>query len=157
VCEIGRTQTQVYFIGKDGVHTPAPLPHGLLSIEEAAMKELAAPDLAGARAQLERATPELRALGRRFVRVLTRHLRPAIDYFEMQTGQAISSLFAGSLPASLGWIEEALAPAVELTMLAPDFDAWLAPMGLQLAPGTPAPGRSWLQPLSLAAEFATAP
>ncbi len=40
VCEISRNQTHLYLIGKDGVHTPPPLPHGLLSIEEAAMKEL---------------------------------------------------------------------------------------------------------------------
>jgi hypothetical protein len=43
-CEIYRNQTHLYLIGKDGVHTPPPLPHGLLSIEEAAMKELSAPD-----------------------------------------------------------------------------------------------------------------
>src|SRR5882672_7905354 len=34
VCEIGQTQTRIYFLAKDGVHTPATLPHGLLSIEE---------------------------------------------------------------------------------------------------------------------------
>jgi len=43
-CEIAHSSSRIYLIGKDGVHTPPPLPHGLLSIEEAAMKELAAPE-----------------------------------------------------------------------------------------------------------------
>ena len=65
VCEIGQTQTRIYFVAKDGVHTPATLPHGLLSIHEAAMKELAVPDIASARLQLADPTPELRTHSRR--------------------------------------------------------------------------------------------
>src|SRR5262249_41857726 len=49
VWEIGLVQTRVYFLAKDGVHTPATLPHGLLSIMEAAMKELGVPGIGAAR------------------------------------------------------------------------------------------------------------
>ncbi len=153
-CEIGRTQTRIYFLARDGVHTPPSLPHGLRSIEESAMKELGAPDVAAARIQLERPTDELRGHGRRLVRMLTRHLKPAIDYFEMQTGQPIGALYCAHLPAKLGWLEEALAGAVELEFLVPDYASGLPSMGLALASETLAPHRSWFQALSLVAELA---
>jgi hypothetical protein len=154
VCEIGQTQTRIYFLGKDGVHTPATLPHGLLSIVESAMKELAAPDVVTARQQLAAPTEELRAHGRRLVRMLTRHLKPAVDYFEMQTGQPIGALYCAHLPSNLGWLEETLCAAVDLEFLVPDLAAWLPAVGLQLGPDTALPARSWFQPLSLIGELA---
>ncbi|MEX2045176.1 MAG: hypothetical protein WD941_07470 [Opitutus sp.] len=156
-CEIGRTQTRIFFLAKDGVHTPPALPHGLLSIEEAAMKELGVPDMKAAHAQLEQPTDELRSHGRRLVRMLTRHLKPAIDYFEMQTGQPIGALYCAHLPAKLGWLEEALSAAVELEFLVPDYTAGLPSIGIKLAEGGLAPHRSWFQALSLVGELAPVP
>ena len=157
VCEITYTQTRIYFLAKDGVHTPAALPHGLLSIEEMAMKELSAPDIATARRQLGEPTEELRAHGRRLVRSITRHLKPAVDYFEMQTGQPIGACFSAHLPTRLGWLEESLCSAIDLEFLAPDIAAWLPGAGLQLAETTTPPSRSWLQPLGLVATLAPPP
>lgn len=154
VCEIGQTQTRIYFLARDGVHTPATLPHGLLSIQEAAMKELAAPDIGTARLQLAGPTDELRSHGRRLVRMLTRHLKPAVDYFEMQTGQPIGALFCAHLPTKLGWLEEALCAAVDLEFLVPDYATWLPLSGVRFAPDIEAPGRSWFQALSLISELA---
>ena len=153
VCEITRNQTHLYLIGRDGVHTPPPLPHGLLSIEEAAMKELSAPDAEAARKLLEEPTDELRHHGRRLIRMLSRHLRPAVDYFEMQTGQRIGALFCAHLPERLGWLEEALAAAVDLEYFVPDFVKWLPAVGID-APGHAMLGPSWIQPLSLVAQLA---
>lgn len=153
-CEIGRTETRIYFLAKDGVHTPAHLPYGLLSIEEAAMKELAAPDVATARAHLAAPSPELKGHSRRLVRMLTRHLKPAVDYFEMQTGQPIGGLFCAHLPEALGWLEESLAIAVDLEFVAPDLASWLPRLGVQAVPDHPLPGRSWFQALSLVAQLA---
>jgi hypothetical protein len=152
-CEIYRNQTHLYLIGKDGVHTPSPLPHGLLSIEEAAMKELSAPDAAVARKMLEQPTEELKHHGRRLIRMLSRHLRPAVDYFEMQTGQRIGALFCAHLPERLAWLEEALATAVDLEYFSPDFSQWLPSVGLDV-PGHALLGPSWVQPLSLVAQLA---
>jgi hypothetical protein len=156
-CEIGRTQTRIFFLAKDGVHTPPSLPHGLRSIEESAMKEVGVPDIAAARAQLEHPNDELRGHGRRLVRMLTRHLKPAMDYFEMQTGQPIGALFCAHLPANLGWLEEALSTAVELEFLVPDYAAGLPSIGLKLGPGILALHRSWFQALSLVGELAPVP
>jgi hypothetical protein len=149
VCEIGLGQTRVYFLAKDGVHTPAALPHGLVSIMEATMKEIGAAGIGAARDALYAPTEELIGHSRRLVRVLTRHLKPAIDYFEMQTGQPIGALYCAHLPARLGWLEEALCTAVDLQFLVPDLDVWLPLSGVQIAPGNTIPSRSWLQPLSL--------
>jgi hypothetical protein len=157
VCEIGLGQTRVYFLAKDGVHTPATLPHGLLSIMEAAMKEIAAPGIGVARDALFSPTEELRSHSRRIVRMLTRHLRPAIDYFEMQTGQPIGALYCAHLPTRLGWLEEALCAAVDLEFLVPDYPMWLPSVGLKLPEGTAAPARSWFQALSLIAQLAPVP
>ncbi len=149
VCEVGQTQTRIYFLAKDGVHTPATLPHGLLSIEESTMKELAAPDIQIARQYLAAPTDELKQHGRRLVRAITRHLKPAVDYFEMQTGQPIGALYCAHLPPKLGWLEETLCAAVDLEFLVPDFKNWLPSIGVQLAPDAAPPGRTWFQPLSL--------
>jgi hypothetical protein len=156
VCEIGLGQTRVYFLGKDGVHTPATLPHGLLSIMEATMKELGTAGIGGARDALFSPTDELRSHSRRLVRMLTRHLKPAVDYFEMQTGQPIGALFCAHLPAKLAWIEEALCAAIDLEFLVPDLKQWLPAIGLDLASGAETPPRSWFQPLSLVAQLAPA-
>jgi hypothetical protein len=154
-CEIGRTQTRLYLIGKDGVHTPPALPHGLQSVEEAAMKELGAPDLETARRQLEAPTDALSTHSRRLVRTLSRHLRPAIDYFEMQTGQRIGSLFCAHLPGQLHWVEAALCSAVDLDPFPLDLAAWQNAVGLQ---GRPADGSGagWLCLFSLIAQLAPA-
>ena len=153
VCEISRSQTHLYLIGKDGVHTPPPLPHGLLSIEEAAMKEFSVPDAEAARKLLEQPTDEVRHHGRRLIRMLSRHLRPAVDYFEMQTGQRIGALFCAHLPERLGWLEETLAAAVDLEYFSPDFAKWIPAVGID-APGHAMLGPSWIQPLSLVAQLA---
>jgi hypothetical protein len=152
-CELGQTQTRIFLLGKDGVHTPAALPHGLLSIVEGAMKELGAPDVATARRALEQPTEELRGHARRLVRALTRHLKPAVDYFEMQTGQPIGALYCAHLPEKLAWLEEALCAAVDLEFLSPNLETWMPTVGLQLAPHTPAPARSWFQALSLVGQL----
>jgi hypothetical protein len=152
VCEIGQTQTRIYLIGRDGVHTPSPLPYGLLSIEEAAMKELSAPDVATALRQLEDPPEALRAHSRRLVRMLARHLRPAVDYFEMQTGQRIGALFCNHLPSRLSWLEEALCASVDLEPFVADFTTWLPAVGLQTGE-TPPPSPSWFQALSLVGDF----
>jgi len=120
------------------------------------MKELSAPDAAAARKLLEQPTDELKHHGRRLIRMLSRHLRPAVDYFEMQTGQRIGALFCAHLPERLAWLEEALAAAVDLEYFSPNYGRWLPSVGLD-APGHALLGPSWIQPLSLVAQLAPGP
>ena len=117
------------------------------------MKELVVPGIGAARDALFAPTDELRAHSRRLVRMLTRHLKPAVDYFEMQTGQPIGALFCAHLPARLGWLEEALCSAIDLEFLVPDFAKWLPSIGVEIASGAPVPARSWFQALSLVGQL----
>jgi hypothetical protein len=118
------------------------------------MKAFAVPDVAAALARLEEANEETVAQGRRLVRILSRHLRPAIDYFEMQTGQRVGALFCSHLPSKLGWLERALAAAVDLDFLTPDMVAWLSAAGLQVE-GAESLGPSWFQALSAIAQLSS--
>jgi hypothetical protein len=88
--------------------------------------------------------------------MLSRHLRPAVDYFEMQTGQRIGALFCAHLPERLSWLEEALAAAVDLEYFSPDYGQWLPSVGLDV-PAHALLGPSWVQPLSLVAQLAPGP
>jgi hypothetical protein len=88
--------------------------------------------------------------------MLSRHLRPAVDYFEMQTGQRIGALFCAHLPSRLAWIEQALSVAVDLDLFSPDFLAWLPAVGLQTG-DSPVPSHSWLQSLSLVGQLIPGP
>jgi hypothetical protein len=157
VCEIEHAQTRLYIIAKDGVHTLAPLPHGLLSITEAAMKELNAPDIGTARAQLENPTEELLAQGRKLTRVLSRHFKPAVDHFELKTGHRIDALHCTQLPGKLAWLAPALGGAVDLQLIEPDLQTLLAEAGLKISTEGEPVSPNWLASLSLVSELASLP
>jgi hypothetical protein len=157
VCEVERAQTRTYVVAKDGIHTLSPLPHGLLSILESALKELGVPDVAAALRQLESPPDAIRDHGRRFVRVLSRHLKPAVDHFELRTGQRIETFFCSQMPGRLEWLGQALGAAVELEVLTPNFEAWLPTVGLNVEPGSVTLNSSWLETFSLVAQLAPLP
>lgn len=157
VCEIELNQTRLYIIAKDGIHVLASLPHGLMSITEAAMKELDAPDIATARAQLENPPEALVAQGRRLTRAISRHFKPAVDHFELKTGHRIDALHCTQLPSGLTWLSEALGAAVDLALIEFDLDPLLAEGGLKVAPPGEGTGKpitaNWLPTLSLVSEL----
>lgn len=154
VCEVEYSQTRLYVVAKDGVHTLPALPHGLLSILETGMKEVGAPDVAATRTQLENPPEALRVHDRRIVRALSRHLKPALDHFELRTGQRIEFFHCTQLPAKLQWLAESLCGAVELEMLPADYAPWLTADGLAVKPGDVKLNSSWLATFSLVSELA---
>jgi hypothetical protein len=157
VCEIEHAQTRLYVVAKDGVHVLPPLPHGLLSILETAMKEVGAPDIATARRQLEEPPDAVRMHDRRLVRALSRHLKPAIDHFELRTGQRIDSFYCTQLPARLEWLASALSSGVELDLLVLEPAAFLAVAALKVTAGDVALNPSWLATFSLVAQLSSSP
>lgn len=157
VCEIEQTQTRLYIIAKDGVHTLNPLPHGLLSITEAAMKELDAPDAIIARRMLETPSEELIAHSRKLTRVLSRHFKPAVDHFELKTGHRIDALHCTQLPTKLGWLAPALGTAVDLQLIEPDLAALMEEAGLKVSADGEPVSPNWLASLSLISELAPTP
>jgi hypothetical protein len=153
VCEIEHAQTRLYVVAKDGVHTLPALPHGLLSIFETAMKEVGAPDVATTRTQLENPPEALRVHDRRIVRALSRHLKPAIDHFELRTGHRIDSFYCTQLPSRLEWLAEALSGSVELELLSPDIEGWLTNAKIKIDVGSVILNPSWLSTLSLVTQL----
>ncbi|HYC70848.1 MAG TPA: hypothetical protein VEB66_06555 [Opitutaceae bacterium] len=149
VCGVEATHTNIFILGKDGVHTPEPLQHGFETIVDATQKEfgLATPDFG--RIRMEALDDELLERSRRLVRPIARQLKPAVDYYELQTGQRVSSLFCPGLPAKLAWIGEALAASDKLALFQPDCTAWCERVGLRVpTDGSLSLGPRWLGPLS---------
>ncbi|MBP6506467.1 MAG: hypothetical protein KA257_02785 [Opitutaceae bacterium] len=154
VCEIEHTQTRLYLLAKDGVHILASLPHGLLSITEAAMKELDAPDVATARQQLEAPSEALVAQGRRFMRAISRHFKPAVDHFELKTGHRIDALHCTQLPSRLTWLADALGAAVDLALIQPNVFNLFAEGGLKVSDEGEPITANWMSSLSLVSQLA---
>lgn len=158
VCEIEAGYSSVYILGKDGVHTPEPLHNGLDAIVEAAQREFALDSAEAARTRLETVDDDLMERSRRLARPLARLIKPAVDYYELQTGQRVGCVFCPNLPPKLAWIGEALAASDKLALFQPDCSAWCGQVGLTVpTDGSISLGPRWLGPLSQIARFNLAP
>jgi len=88
VVVIEQEHTSAYILGKEGVHTPAPVRHGFSSIVQAARKEFELNDATAVRERFHRVDEELQFRASRLVRAIGRDLKPVVDSFEMATGQS---------------------------------------------------------------------
>lgn len=154
VVVIHQSATVAYILGKEGVHTPNPIMHGLDSVIEMGRKELGEIDERAVLAELQMANADLIKHGAKLVRRIGRDLKPVIDAFEMTTGQPVDEILCAYLPPGLSWIGEPLAQATGRNALAIDFDEWMPAVELQVAEGGPAFGPHWLGALSLVANLA---
>lgn len=149
VCEIEAGHSNIFILGKDGVHTPEQLQHGFDTIVDATQKEFGLDTVEFARIRMESLDDELLERSRRLVRPIARQLKPAVDYYELQTGQRVGALFCAGLPVKLAWIGEALAASDKLALFQPDCAAWCAQVGITLpSDGSLSLGPRWLGPLS---------
>lgn len=121
------------------------------------MKEVGAPDIATARRQLEDPNEAMKMHDRRLVRALSRHLKPAVDHFELRTGQRIEWFHCTQLPTRLEWLGDALSAAVELELLTLDPEVWLTAAGLKVNAGDVPLNASWLATFSLVMTLAPQP
>jgi hypothetical protein len=150
VVEVDLHRTYVFILGKNGVNTPAPIEFGFNQLVETACKELGLEDAAAVRARLLAGEADVVARSPRLLRQLIRNLKPAIDYFELQTGQRVNDLYCTFLPAGLSWLARALAAALEMKVLPVDCVPWLAALNVTLADDIPAKlGPHWLSLFSL--------
>ncbi|MCF7687518.1 MAG: hypothetical protein K9M98_06140 [Cephaloticoccus sp.] len=149
VCEIEYTQTRVYIIGRDGIHTLPPVPHGVASIMDAAMKKLQTADLDATRERLENPDDEVLENGGRFVRLLARHLKPVVDQFELHTGQRVDELYCAQLPDKFHWLSAKLGEGVNLALLELPLQA----PSVKFAPDAAPLSQQWLSSIGLLANF----
>jgi len=151
VVVIEQEHTIAYIIGKEGIHTPAPVRHGFSSIVQAARREF---NLTGAdevRERLHLADDELLLRASKFVRAIGRDLKPLVDSYEMTTGQPVGEIYCAYLPPALAWIAEPLAQVVGRSPFILDCPAWQATVNILKDESVPTLGQHWLGALSLVA------
>lgn len=152
VVVIEQEHTIAYIIGKEGVHTPAPVRHGFASIVQAARREFNLTRADEVRDRLQLADDELLLRASKFVRAIGRDLKPLVDSYEMTTGQPVGEIYCAYLPPNLAWIAEPLAQVVGRSPFVLDCTAWQATVGIAPAEGVVPFGQHWLGALSLVAE-----
>jgi len=152
VVVIEQEHTTAYIIGKEGVHTPAPVRHGFSSIVQAARREFNLTTAAEVRERLHHADDELLLRASKFVRSIGRELKPLVDSYEMTTGQPVGEIYCAYLPPDLSWIAEPLAQVVGRAPFVLDCAAWQSSVGITLGPGVDVPGQHWFGALSLVAQ-----
>ena len=153
VVNIEHEHTVAYILGKEGVHTYAPVRHGFSAIVQAARKEFGLTDAAAVRERLNQTDEELLLRATKFVRAIGRDLKPLVDSYEMTTGQPVGEIYCAYLPPALSWITEPLAQVVGRTPFTMDCQEWLPTVNLQAGEGVRPFGQHWLGALSLVAEL----
>lgn len=151
VVVIEQEHTVAYILGKEGVHTPAPVRHGFSSIVQAARREFELTTASQVRQRLHQADDELLLRASKFVRAIGRDLKPLVDSYEMTTGQPVGGIYCAYLPPALSWIAEPLAQVIGRTPYAFDCAAWQNNVGIQTSNSVTPPGHHWLGALSLVA------
>lgn len=153
VVNIEQEHTVAYILGKEGVHTPAPVRHGFASIVHAARKEFGLTHSSAVRDRLQQNDEELLLRATKFVRAIGRDLKPLVDSYEMTTGQPVGEIYCAYLPPALSWITEPLAQVVGRTPFTMECKEWMPTVGIQAAEGVPVFGQHWLGALSLLADL----
>ncbi len=153
VVVIEQEHTVAYIIGKEGVHTPAPVRHGFASIVQAARREFELTHAGEVRERLHLADDELLLRASKFVRAIGRDLKPLVDSYEMTTGQPVGEIYCAYLPPALAWIAEPLAHTIGRSPMVIDCPAWQSTVNLTLAEGVIPLGQHWLGALSLIADI----
>lgn len=152
VVVIEQEHTVAYIIGKEGVHTPAPVRHGFSSIVQAARREFNLDHADDIRDRLHQADDELLLRASKFVRSIGRDLKPLVDSYEMTTGQPVGEIYCAYLPPALSWISEPLAQVIGRSPLVMDCAAWQSSVNISSADGVKPLGLHWLGALSLVAQ-----
>ncbi|HWA27889.1 MAG TPA: hypothetical protein VG734_19695 [Lacunisphaera sp.] len=150
---IKQESTAIYILGKEGVHTPGHVSHGLITLVQQVRKEFALESDAEAMRRLMDPDEDLRKRARKLLRQMGAELRPVINSYEMTTGQPVGEIYCAYLPPALSWIAEALVSVIEHESMPFNCQEWMSTVGLQAGEGLPTLGTHWLGALSLAASL----
>jgi len=150
--EIEQERTHVYILGKEGVHTTTPIPHGFSAIETTARKEFGLADSDSPRERLGAEDDELLLRAPKLLRPLTRDIKPLLDSYEMTTGQPIGEIHCSHLPAAYRWMGSTLAQGAGRAVMDLNMPQWL--IQVQVKTGSLPPfSINWLGLLSLVADL----
>lgn len=115
------------------VEVARPMPRALDSIYPLLKAEMGLKDEQLAQRLFLSNTFDFEAMGAKLLRRITRELQASTGFYEVQTGQTIDRAFVSVLPKNLSWIGRVLADSLGLELLRPDYEAWLASLGVSVS------------------------
>lgn len=153
VLEIGEETTQSFIVSGDGVDISRPIPSGIAAMIPVVQKELGLKDEESAKKLFYSNTFDFTSMGGTLVKKLLKELQSSIGFYEVQTGQSVSSLFCTQLPSSLSWLGTTMAGALGVPMIKVDLVPWIESLGIKLGPGVTLsqPDEKWFGLFSLLA------
>lgn len=156
--EIGDESTQSFILSADGVDISRPIPSGIAAMIPVVQKELGLKDEESARKLFYSNTFDFTSMGGALVKKLLKELQSSIGFYEVQTGQSISSAFCTQLPVSLTWLSATMAAALGVPTLKLDMLPWLESLNIKLAEGVTLgqPEERWAGLFSLMASYQNA-
>lgn len=130
--EIGYESSQVLIVSGSKVESAKPLPLGINSMVAGVRKELGLKDEESARRLFYSDSFDFREMGSRLIERILRDLQSMTGFYEVQTGQSISRMICGLLPAKLAWLNNTFADSLGMSRLDIDLPGLLAASGLAL-------------------------
>jgi hypothetical protein len=123
--EVGAEITNSYIVTSSGLEASRPIQQGLAAMIPVVQKELGLKDEASARKLFLSNTFDFTGMGSVLIKRLIKELQSSIGFYEVQTGQSVSHVACVMLPTKLGWLENAIAADLGVSILKPDITAWL--------------------------------
>lgn len=134
VLELGSESTQSYIVSARGLEASRPIAVGLEAMVPVVQKELGLKDEESARKLFFSNTFDFTGMGASLCKRLLKELQSSMGFYEVQTGQSIGQLICTVLPAKLAWLEGVVASQLGVSVVQPDFPAWLSARKITLAP-----------------------
>lgn len=132
--EVGKEQTQVFVLTRDGIDITRTVAFGISSMIPIVQKELGLKDEESARKLFFSNSFDFTGMGPQLTKRLLRELQASIGFYEVQTGQSIAQLCCTLLPAKVSWLQRTLADVLGMKVLQPEFAPWLKSMGIEISP-----------------------
>ena len=124
VIDFSMQRSCVYVIGGDKILAAYPPTHGFKNLLSLARKECNLPDdISTYRFITSEISPNHEAVSQLLQRMVS-DIKSYIDFFEVQAGDTIDSLFFIGLPDKMSWLREALSKALEIAPLKLDYKNW---------------------------------
>jgi len=124
VIDFSMQRSCVYVVGGDKLLAAYPPTHGFKNLLSLARKECNLPDdISTYRFITSEISPNHEAVSPLLQRMVS-DIKSYIDFFEVQIGDTIDSLFFVGLPDKMSWLREALSKTLELMPLKIDYKGW---------------------------------
>lgn len=131
--EVGAETTNSFIVTAAGLEASRPIQQGLEAMIPVVQKELGLKDEVSARKLFLSNTFDFTGMGSVLIKRLIKELQSSIGFYEVQTGQSVAHIACVLLPSKLGWLENAIAADLGVSILKPDIVAWLQTHQITLA------------------------